>query len=185
MDSFREEVVTRRNRTLESVVYMAANVVMVISGLYSLFMIQVVLSVVMSGGFTVGMLPEVIFLLMMAAAAVLLFLYRDRIRTEYEYTFTNGTLDFAHVYNNRKRRPLGTMNVRNVEAMGYVHSGSFRRYSEMPGVNQLRWFINRDAKLFYMYFTKDTKKTLLVMEPTEEMVELIRRFAGQGKFQTN
>ena len=46
--------------------------------------------------------------------AVLLFLRRDRLKTEYEYTFTNGQLDFAQVYNNKKRKNLGTMNLRNV-----------------------------------------------------------------------
>ncbi len=185
MDNFREEVATKRNRTMENVMYMAANVIMVLSGLYGFFMIQVVLSVITRGEFSPAMIPEIVFLLLMIGAAVLLFLYRDRIRTEYEYTFTNGTLDFAQVYNNRKRKALGTMNVRNVEAMGYVDSGSFRRYENIKGVKHLRWFVNRDAKLFYLYFAKDGKKSLLVMEPSDEMADLIKRYAGQGKFQTN
>jgi uncharacterized membrane protein len=185
MDNFREEVATRRNRALQTALYVAATVAMVASGLYGFFMVQVVLSIVMSGGFSPAMLPQILVVLLMLASAVLLFLYRDRIRTEYEYTFTNGTLDFAHVYNNRKRRALGTMNVRNVEALGYVQSGSFHRYENMPGVKHLRWFVNRDAKLFYLYFVKDGRKSLLVMEPSDEMAELIRRYAGQGKFQTN
>ena len=116
---------------------------------------------------------------------MLLFIYRDRIRTEYEYTFTNGTMDFAKVFNNRKRKPLGTMNIRNVEACGMVDSGSFRRYLSVPGVVQLNWFLNRGARLFYFYLIKDGKKSLMVLEPSEAMLELIKKFVGQGKFQTN
>lgn len=53
--------------------------------------------------------------LLTGGIAVLLFLRRDRIRTEYEYTFTNGQMDFAQVFNNKKRKNLGTMNLKNVK----------------------------------------------------------------------
>ena len=66
-----------------------------------------------------------------------------------------------------------------------VSSGSFHRYLSTPNVNRLNWFLNRDAELFYFYFVKDSKKTLMVIEPSEEMVSLIRKNVGQGKFQTN
>ena len=184
MDQFREEVVTRRKRTAENLVYALAVVLMVISGLYAVFMFNVMLSFIASQGFNAGMIPDIAVLLFMIASAVLLFLYKDRIRTEYEYTFTNGIMDFAKVYNNRKRKPLGTMNIRNV-ACGAVDSGSFRRYLSVPGLTRLNWFLNRDAKLFYFYFAKDGKKTLMVLEPSEEMAALIRRNVGQGKYQTN
>ena len=42
--------------------------------------------------------------LVTAGVAVLLFLRRDRLRTEYEYTFTNGDLDFAQVSTTRSAK---------------------------------------------------------------------------------
>lgn len=184
-DHFREEVVTKRNRAMESVIYALANIVMVLAGVYALFMVNLLISLISMHGFSAQMLFEIGLVVLMAAVAVLLFLYRDRIRTEYEYTFTNGTLDFAQVFNNKKRKALGTMNVRNVEACGMVASGAFRRYLAMPGIKRLNWFLNRDADLFFFYFTKETQKTLLMMEPSEEMIRLIRQYTGAGKFQIN
>lgn len=184
-DFFREEVVVRRNRSTETLLMALANVCMVASAVIAMFMIQAILVMITSQGFSTGLLASIALALLMAAAAVLLFLYRDRIRTEYEYTFTNGTMDFAQVYNNRKRKPLGTMNVGNVEAFGKVNSGSFNRYLNIPGVARLNWFLNRDADLHYFYFAKAGKKTLMVIEPSEEMAGLIKRHIGQGKYQIN
>lgn len=186
LDYFREEVVTRRRRTPESLVYALANLGMVLLAIYALFMVNILLTQLTTAGLGGPLLLlQVLLTLLAAGASVLLFLFRDRIRTEYEYTFTNGTMDFAKVFNNRKRKSLGTMNVRNVEACGMVDSGSFRRYLSIPGVVRLNWFLNRDARLFYFYFVKDGKKSLMVLEPSEAMLELIKKFVGQGKFQTN
>lgn len=184
-DHFREEVVTKRNRGMETLVFVLANIVMVIAGAYTLFMVNLLISVISVNGFSAQLLLEIALVVIMGAAAVLLFLYRDRLKTEYEYTFTNGTLDFAQVFNNKKRKALGTMNVRNVEACGMVASGAFRRYLAVPGVKRLNWFLNREADLFFFYFTKDAQKTLLILEPSTEMIDLIKKYAGAGKFQIN
>ncbi|MDI9520036.1 MAG: hypothetical protein QM308_02630 [Bacillota bacterium] len=185
LDQFREEVVIKRNRTFEGLAMAVANVTMVLSAIMAMFMLQSVMVMISAQGFSVEMLIYIAMMLLVAGTAVLLFLFKDRIRTEYEYTFTNGTMDFAQVYNNRKRKALGTMNIKNVEACGLVSSGSFHRYLNMPNVNKLNWFLNRDANLFYFYFTKDSKKTILIIEPSDEMIDLIKKNVGQGKFQTN
>ncbi len=185
LDQFREEVVTKRNRTFEGITMVLANISMVVSGILAMFFLQSLMMAITTQGLSVEMLFTIVITLLLAGMAVLLFLFRDRIRTEYEYTFTNGTMDFAQVFNNRKRKALGTMNVRNVEACGLVSSGSFHRFLNTPGITRLNWFLNRDANLFYFYFTKDSKKTLLVIEPSDEMMDLIKKNVGQGKFQTN
>ena len=185
LDQFREEVVTRRTRTMENLMMVFANIIMVVSAIFAMFMLQTLMMLISTHGLQAGMIVNILITLFFAASAVLLFLFRDRIRTEYEYTFTNGIMDFAQVFNNRKRKPLGTMNVRNVEACGMVASGSFNRYLNIPGVNRLNWFLNRGADLFYFYFTKEGKKTLLVIEPSNDMQDLIRKTVGPGKYQTN
>ena len=185
LDHFREEVATRKNKTMENITLAFSYVAMVVSGLMAMLMLQTVMMLVSAQGFTATTMFYVVITLFLIASAVLLFLFKDRIRTEYEYTFTNGTMDFAQVFNNRKRKALGTMNIRNVEACGLVRSGSFQRYLNTPGITRLNWFLNRDAELFYFYFTKDSKKSLLVFEPSEQMVELIKRYVGQGKYQIN
>ncbi|MGI6214742.1 MAG: hypothetical protein ACOYIT_02520 [Christensenellales bacterium] len=185
MDLFHEEVVLKKNQGLQNLLYALAMVVMVLSGLYALIMINPLIFIITQEGFSVNMLLDIIIFIMSVAACVLIFIYRDRIKTEYEYTFTNGILDFAKVFNNRKRKNLGSMNVRNVEACGLVSSGSFKRYSQMQGVKITNWFLNRDANLFYFYFVKDNQKNMIVIEPSDTLIGLIKKVMPSGKYQVN
>ena len=185
MDQFMEEVVTKRNRTGENVMHALAWVMLIVSGIFAVFMFNLLTMAISTQGFHSGMILDIVITLLAIASAVLLFLNKDKIRTEYEYTFTNGVLDFAKVFNNRKRKNLGTMNLKNIEALGKVNSGSFHRYLNMPGVKRINWFLNREADLLYLFYQKDQQKNLLIMEPSEEMEKLITRAAGQNKLQQN
>lgn len=175
MDHFMEEVVVKRNRTFQTVTYVLATAVMVIAGLFALLMIQML--------FMEFSFYALIETLLYAAVAVFLFLRRDRLRTEYEYTFTNGELDFAMVFNNQKRKTLGTMRVKNVEAFGPVDSNGFRKLINMPGLKRRNWFLNRDAKLYYFYYQKESAKNIIVLEPSDELVDMIRKYLPRGAYQ--
>lgn len=175
MDRFLEEVVVKRNRVAEEILYYLALVVMIVSGLVALMLLQIVFY-----SFSIGLL---IAILLSGGMAVYLFLFRDRLRLEYEYTFTNGTLDFAQVFNNKKRKNLGSLNCKTVDAFGKVSGSSFQRYVSMPNVKQTRWFLNRDAELYYFYFQKENNKRLIVLEPSADMVEYIRFYLPHGAYQ--
>ncbi len=188
-DQFHEEVVTAKNQGFQTVTLMLANVMMVVMAFVGILGLNWVVQGVslMIGGqasFASLVLP-LVMLLVGGGLAVLLFLKKDEIRTEYEYTITNASLDFAKVFNNKKRKALGTMNLKNVEACGKVSSGSFHRYITMPQIKRTNWFLNREADLFYLYYTKNGEKRIIVIEPSEELVTMIRRAVQPGVFQTN
>ena len=185
MDAFLEEVVTKQNRTVQTITYIFANVVMVLFGAMALLDFATIGAVVQQAGFGMDFFITLIRLLIFGAAAFGMFIYRDRVKTEYEYTFTNGQMDYAQVFNNKKRKSLGTMNIRNVEACGLVSSGSFNRYINMQGIKRTNWFLNRDAELLYFYFQKDNVKRIIIIEPSEEMIGLIKRTLPQGVWQNN
>lgn len=186
MDNFLEEVATKRNHGMETVMYVLANIMMVVSGILAVMYLMTITTALAQGASFAEVLIGVILpMLVTGGTAVLLFLFKDRIRTEYEYTFTNGQMDFAKVFNNKKRKNLGTMNVKNVEALGLVNSGSFNRYITMPGIKRSNWFVNRDAQLFYFYFTKEQEKRIIIIEASDDMITLIRRYAAQGAYQVN
>ena len=124
-----------------------------------------------------------ITVLMAAACAVLLFFIKDQLKVEYEYTFTNGSLDFAKVFRQAKRKELGSMNVKNVSACGHVAGDSFRRYLSMKDIEKKNWFCNRDGNLFYFYYVKENKKHMIIIEPSEEMVDMICRYLPAGVYQ--
>lgn len=168
MDHFMEEVVVKRSRALDDVLYVFSNIVMVVAALIAVILLQPLMA-----SFSVYGLILVLF---SAGVAVLLFLFRDRLRTEYEYTFTNGELDFAQVFNNQKRKTLGTMRVKNVEAFGPVDSNEFRKLINMPGLARKNWFLNRSGNLHYFYYQKESTKTIIVFEPSDELVGMIRKY---------
>ena len=80
------------------------------------------------------------------------------------------------MFNNQKRKALGTMRVKNVEAFGPVDSNEFRKLINMPGINRKNWFLNRAAKLYYFYYQKESSRTIIVLEPSEELVGMIRKY---------
>lgn len=177
MDRFLEEVVKKHKRTMEEVLYVLSLVMMVVFGVMGFLSLQMLMV-----AFDV---PTLLSTVLLIGMAVYLFFYRDKLRTEYEYTFTNGSLDFAMVFNNRKRKPLGSLNVAKVDAFGKVESGSFHRHSNTPGIKHLRWFLNREAELYYFVFSKNGQKSLLVFEPSEEMVGYIKHYLPYGAHQEN
>ena len=175
MDNFKEDIVSPRSNALGNVLYALCWVFIVLFGAYALMMLQVVMV-----QFSVLTLVTVA---MAAACAVLLFFIKDQLKVEYEYTFTNGSLDFAKVFRQAKRKELGSMNVKNVSACGHVAGIGFRRYLSMKDIEKKNWFCNRDGNLFYFYYVKENKKHMIVIEPSEEMVDMIRRYLPAGVYQ--
>lgn len=175
MDNFKEDIVGRHSNVLPNILYALCWVCIVAFGLYAMLMLQVLMM-----QFDVTTL---VIALLAAAFAVLLFFMKDQLKLEYEYTFTNGSLDFAKVMRQAKRKELGSMNVKNVSACGHVAHDSFHRFLSMKDVEKKNWFLNRDGNLFYFYYVKESKKHMIIIEPSEEMVEMIRQYLPAGVYQ--
>ena len=175
MDHFKEEVVLPRNNLLGNILYVLCWVLIVVFGLYGMLMLQMLMF-----AFNIG---TILLTVLSIGAAVLLFLLKDHFKLEYEYSFTNGSLDFAKVMRSVKRKELGSMNVANVSACGHVAHDSFRKFLAMKDVSKRNWFLNRDGNLFYFYYVKDNKKNMIIIEPSEEMVEMIRHYLPVGVYQ--
>ena len=93
MDRFLEESVSKHHRAAEEVLYYASWVVMIVSAILAFMYLNV-----MFYSFSISML---VMTLVFTGIAVYIFFFHDRLRTEYDYTFTNGSMDFAQVFNNR------------------------------------------------------------------------------------
>ncbi len=179
MDAFIEEAVIKKNRGFDEFTYYFSWLVIGVCTAYAVRQMAL-----LSLAFTQGaLLPTLLMGLAAAGVAVFVYIYHDRLRLEYEYTFTNGSLDFAQVFNNKRRKSLGSLNVRTVEAFGPVNGQAFKRYVSMTGVRVDRWFLNREADLHFFFFQKEGTKRLIVMEPSEELVKAIRRFLAHGVYQ--
>ena len=177
MDRFLEEAVSKHKRGLDEVLYYGSWVLMIFCAIIGV-------SMVYSLPYAFN-LYTVIATLIPLAIALYLWIIHDRFRTEYEYTFTNGSLDFAMVFNNKKRKSLGSLNIAKVDAFGKVNSGSFRRHTSGNNIKHLRWFLNRDSELYYIAFSKEGAKSVIVFEPSEEMVGYIKHYLPYGAHQEN
>ena len=175
MDRFLEEVVVKQKRVVDELLYFGSWALMIICAVLGFFSLQMVFY-----SFGLGtIIPTVVLL----GIAVYLWFNHDKFRTEYEYTFTNGALDFAMVFNNQKRKSLGSLAVNRVEAFGKVSGNAFQRYVSMNGIKTSNWFLNRGAELYYFYIQKDSSKRLIVFEPSEEMVSYIKFYLPHGAWQ--
>ncbi len=174
-DHFKEDIVTRRSSAFMSAAYFCCWALVVVFGVYAVLMLQMV------------MLQFSVFALLLfalaAGAAVGLFFLKDELRVEYEYSFTNGSLDFAKVLRSARRKELGSMNVANVAACGHVAHPSFSRYLSMKDADRKNWFLNRDGNLFYFFYEKENRRHIIVIEPSEEMVSMIREYLPAGVYQ--
>ena len=176
-DHFMEEVVVKHRDGLNRALYVLSWIIIVLAGLSAAVMFSSLSRSLSAGAFH---WPSLVLFLVSGGVCAYTFFFHDKLLTEYEYTFTNGALDFAEVYNNRKRKSLGSLNVRNVESFGKVNSDGFNRYVSMPGVKRMNWFLNREAELYYFYFTKDEDKKMIILEPSEEMVGYIRQYVPRS-----
>ncbi len=174
MDNFYEQVVIKKNRMVNDLIYYVLYVFMIISGILGLLNLQ---GLIYSFSWV-----ALLYTILVLGSAVLIYLKKGEIRTEFEYTFTNGEIDYAKVFNNEKRKNLGTMNVRNVSAFGKVNSEKFRAIINTPNIRKKNWFLNRDSELYYFYFVKDDNKNIIIIEPDMEMVNLIKKYLPQGVY---
>ena len=172
MDNFKEEIVVKRHAGLSTFTYYLAWVMLVIFGVAGLWTVQGALN---SFGSEYGFQWQLLIVgLAFAALAVLIWFKKDSLRVEYEYAFTNGVLDISMVLNNSKRRYLSEIPLKIVESCGSVSHPSFNRYVNDKNLKKHNWFLNRDNKLVYLFFTKNNVRHLVVIEPSDEMVEMMK-----------
>lgn len=169
MDNFKEEVIVKRHNGLNNVVYYLMWVIMIANALIGFMMIQSVIYSIQTGFDWVSLIA----CLLLIGIAVLIWWKKDGLRVEYEYTFTNGTLDVSEVLNNSKRKYLAEIPMKLVESAGSVLNPSFNRYINDKNIKKHNWFLNRDADLIYLYFTKNGVKRLAILEPSAEMQDMM------------
>ena len=169
MDNFKEEIVVARHMGLLGLAYYVLWALMIICALIGIMMVNIVLNTIAQGFSWTSLIAALIFV----AIAVLIWFKKDNLRVEYEYTFTNGILDVSKVLNNSKRKYLAEITLKTVESAGSVKCPAFNRFVNDRNIKKHNWFLNRDADLIYLYFTKNGVKRLAILEPSAEMQDMM------------
>ena len=172
MDDFLEQVARRKRQGLYTLLYVLLWVIVVISGLNAMIWFPQFLGATETG-MTFRFIPLAIGLVS-AGIAFLAWRRTDYCRVEYDYSFTNGILDVSKVLNNRRRRYLTALDMKDVVRCGPAKGPAFQKTLQEPGLKKHNWFLNRDANLYYFYFVKNNVKHMAVVELHQEMVEMIR-----------
>ncbi len=166
MDNFAEQLVTRNETQSEKTKKTA------------LLMIGILITILMALSAVIQFgKPLMAFLgLILAAAAgyFTYFKYRSSY-VEYEYTFTNGTLDVDKIVAKSKRYELLTVEVKSFTAFArYDDSAAEQETEDMTVIMPSD---NIAAHEYYADFTHDEYgETRLVFAPNEKMLDNIRKF---------
>ena len=170
MDNFKEEIVFKRGGKVRRVILLALTyILLVIFGL---------------GGFVMGLMPvmnmdfsvaSIVALLIGGGGVWFLWRYKDTLDIEYEYTFTNGEMDFAQVLAQKRRKHLLTLRLKDVEVGGRISGDQYKRYSTMRDVKTLDFTLNDSEEIRFLFYIRDGNKHLLTFEPSEAMWKLITK----------
>lgn len=180
LDNFHEEVAAKRNRTPNMILYGLSWVVMLLLAMFALTELQMIVASLAVGSFD---LVTIVATLICGALAVLIWMKKDNLRVEYDYTFTNGDLDVGKVFGNSRRRLMTSLSMKNVESAGAVTDKSFQRFVNNKDVKKHNWFVNRDAHLYYFYFVKNEVRHAIVLELSDEMIAMLKPYLAFGVWQ--
>ena len=174
MDDFLEQTAIPHKQGLSVVLYILSWMVVVALGLIAVLGISSFIGADPETGSISFNFPALIIALVTGAGAFFAYRLKDRFRVEYDYAFTNGTLDISMVMNNRRRRYLCELSMKEVVRCGPATGPDFTKTLNEPGIKRHNWFVNREAKLYYFYFQKKGVKHVAVMELSDEMISVIR-----------
>ena len=174
MDDFLEIVAFRRKQGIYTALYYFCWLFIVLFGLMAAISLSGIVGVNPETGGAVFSWQNLVITLVFGASAFLLWRGSDSCRVEYDYTFTNGNLDVSRVLNNKRRKYLTALEMKDVIRCGPASGQAFLKTLNEKDVKRHNWFVNREANLYFFYFQKKGQKHVIILELTQEMVDMIR-----------
>ncbi len=174
MDDFLETYAVRKRQAPFTLLYFLCWALVIVFLLTAAISLPGVIGANPETGSLVFSWHRLLIVLVAGAAAYFLWRWSDNCRVEYDYTFTNGNLDVSRVLNNKRRKYLTALEMKDVIRCGPAAGPAFMKTLNEPGIKRHNWFLNRDAHLYYFYFQKKGLKHVIVLELNQEMVAMIR-----------
>jgi hypothetical protein len=101
-----------------------------------------------------------------------------RLNLEYEYIVTNGEMDVDKIMGRRSRKRLLTVDCRNFDILA-PYSPEFRAEYESQTIAatvDVSSHPEAPGRWFAVFHAKDGKRTLLIFEPNEKMLDAFRKY---------
>lgn len=170
MDVFVEQLVTRKRQPLD---YLKLLFCFAAAGIVIFLM------------FMFSALPYVGTLIFLAAAGVVYLIYNFSmtVNLEYEYCFTNGALDIDKIIAARRRKRMTEVNARDIEIMASTKNRAFGNYMSNNEIKKVyACSAVGDEGVFFVVYTKNGKKMMLLFNPNETIKDGFRRLNPQKVF---
>lgn len=92
-----------------------------------------------------------------------------RLNIEYEYLFTNGTLDIDCIYNRSKRKNIFSAEVSEFVVMAHIDDKEhFKGYSALPVKDLSSGGVYGNTYMFITYYNE--QKVKVIIEPNEQLL---------------
>ena len=177
-DVFIEEVVKQKNRGLSKALYGILSITMWFFVLVAAFNFWNILALGTDGSFGGVNWQAVIITVVAAGVAYLSFIMKNRQKSEFDYTLTNGLVEVARVINNNRRKKLVSFNMRNIEFMGSVFNEKYDMYSKKDGVKKLNCLLNpRTSNVYFVIVPVNSENRMILLEPSDEFVHAMSIYA--------
>jgi hypothetical protein len=117
--------------------------------------------------FSLNFIPGIIF----AALTIILFIYKGKLYTEYEYVYTNGDVDIDSIVEQKKRKRLLSFNLSNVQLIAGVDSDDYKSFSNKPEKIVKYCIKNTSEKVYVAIITGGTNRVQLFFTPDEAFLD--------------
>lgn len=111
----------------------------------------------------------------------LLYLLVTSINLEYEYCFTNGSLDVDKIVNMRKRARMTELNARTIDLMASRSNSNFERYLNNSSFKKVYACNNKNSDdLYFVIYNEDGVGKMLLFNPNEKIKDGFKKFNPQN-----
>ena len=142
-------------------------------GLKVFFAIMVLVSAffMFSFSFIIGFILVVVF-------GILFILQSNKSKTEYEYDYTNGTLDIARITNNSKRKRILSIEAAEVRLVAPMGTNEALKYDHL-NLKSYNCSANDPEVRNFILVAHDTKKNedfQVIWNPNEKLLNAMKRY---------
>lgn len=134
------------------------------------FIVFAVLAVLTLG---MGLIVVAIFSLLVSGLA---FFFKRKAYVEYEYVFTNGSVDIDAIYEMTRRKKMLTFDAKDVELLAEDNSNYVKDFSNAPDKTMKCYPTTSDKKVFVAMITGGTERLQLRFTPNKEFIEMFYRY---------
>lgn len=104
-----------------------------------------------------------------------------RFRVEWEYSYVNGELDVAKIYNKEARKQMGTYVVRDAELFARADSSAMQPFSSLPVKDYTEGTKEARANAYALVYRNRGRDYVVLFCPDDKMIKDIRiRMAGRA-----